>query len=407
MGSIKSQKFLSAWGKKHDFFAKLQNTARNLRSTSHEDILISDLSAKQDDLGYKGYLTSYDESFFLEELDLATKISSVSPSVDTNIKAEAKTKVRIFGDVPQNPWGAEWNTAEPYHKYYIGMMHTIVNTLKGTSFVLAVRDKFGSIGFYPRTSQPCYGEMRKYQNKNSNHKQAVAHGDLAKSGKQKPTDLYCPFPSGEPEMIGFYVRAWNVVTEADQKYLPIINFLFSDQSPWIKGFGSSKAVELVWKDKKLNGFVVKTSDIDPSVLVQMLWTFRHSSIQNFQNFLDAGASMKEACLLILPQGGGYGPKKCDLKRFFQADPRELSGGTLREGGDYARSWSSQPFGAEACWHSDDAEEFNKKVPVTVPTGETYESYGNTYPKMKTLTLPERIEKLREYIRELNLEEDAK
>lgn len=401
MGSIKSQKFLSAWGKKHDFFAKLQNTARNLRSTSHEDILISDLSAKQDDLGYKGYLTSYDESFFLEELDLATKISSVSPSGDTSVKAKAKTnKIQIFGDL-HNPhvYYSELNQDEPYHKYYIGMMHTIVNTLQGTSFVLAVRDKFGSIGFYPRTSQPCYGEMRKYSNKNHNHKKAVEHGDLAKSGKQKPTDLYCPFPSGEPEMIGFYIGSWGIITKTDQKYLPIINFLFSDKSPWVKGFGSAKAVELVWKDKKLNGFVVKTSDIDPSVLVQMLWTIRYTQLQQFQNFLDAGASMKEACLLMLPQGNSYGPKKCDVRRFLQGDPRELSGGTLREGGDYARSWSSQPFGAEACWHSDDAEEFNKKVPITVPTG--------TYPKMKTLTPHERIEKLREYIRELDLEEDAK
>ena len=252
-------------------------------------------------------------------------------------------------------------TKEPYVDYYVSVLRNFVPTLTGINFILAVRDKYGSIGFYPRVDQPCMGEFRRYWNKNENHKQATPHGDIAKSKKNRPQDLYCPFPSGTPEMFGIRFTSWNPVTSADKKYLPIIEFLVSDKSPWRKGLGGRKAVELVWDDKGvLQGLISKTSDIDPSVFVQFAWTMKYSlNLPTIQSYLDKGATMKEAFLLTMPHssGCGYGPQKCDLRRFLTSDPRELSFGSLRNGGDYARSWAEQPFGAEAIWHSDSAPVF--------------------------------------------------
>lgn len=271
----------------------------------------------------------------------------------------------IYGvEDPKYPKNNMWltNILEK-DKGVVELAHLANSIAKGTNFVLLVRDKFGSVGVYPRINQPCMGEFRKYFDKNGRDYNAVAHGDLAKSKKTKPRDLFNPFPSGEPVAFGRRHVFSPGLTD-----FALLDFLFSDKSPWLKGFASPEAVEFGKKDFRDIQYLVKTSDIDPSVWIQLTWTISNLpyNIATFKAWKEKGASDLEACLYATQNGDGYKcPVTVSLRRFFEGDPRELSGGTLREGGDYARSSHPEvPNGAEGIWMPEGAEPF-VKAPINL------------------------------------------
>lgn len=236
-----------------------------------------------------------------------------------------------------------------HDRHMIRVMHEINLMATGTNFFLAVRDRFGSIGLYPRVNQPCMGEFRKYKDKNPNDPNAKPHGDLAHGDKLKPHDLYSPFPSGEPVAFGkaFYYHGGDV-----EKHNDLIRLVFSNDSPWKDAFGDESFVEFTMQDKLIKGVVIKTTDIDPSVFIQLSWTLKNPSMFNWESWINLGFSKREALLISALEGGysSYTPvQSFNIKRFLTQNPYHLLPMTFREGADYARSSGRGTVGAEGCW----------------------------------------------------------
>lgn len=230
------------------------------------------------------------------------------------------------------------------------LMHQLNTMLTGTNFSLGMRDKFGSLGIYPRVNMPCQGgEIRKYKEKNLGDIRAVAHGELStRSESYKPADLFAAFPSGIPELFGHRING-----SGNKSIEAALRFLFSKNSPFIRAFVSPSVVEFT-EDEKGNilGFVLKDMGLDPTVLVNLLWVYK--DCKNYQAYLDAGMTEKEAILCCMMQGGNvltclhatniyHFPQYIDIHRFMTGDPHDLTGGSFRDGFDYNRKLINELF----------------------------------------------------------------
>lgn len=278
----------------------------------------------------------YEEDFEDEGLEMTTNLKYPAAKKQTY---DSKTTM--------------FNPATHSDVFVHGMMHRLNGELIGTNFSLAMRDKYGSLGVYPRVYMPCQGgEIRKYTDKNPNDKRAVAHGDACtRPESEKPTDLYAPFPSGVPELFGHRMSV------GGESHQDAIRFLFSDESPWKKGFGSGGAVEFTEDDKgNIVGVVLLDMAIDPTVLVNLLWIYKDCANKNYQTYLDAGMTRHEAVMSIMM--GGYSnilqsallqnntyhyAQHLSVPRFMNADPNDLTGGTFRDGFDYNRKLINEIF----------------------------------------------------------------
>lgn len=245
----------------------------------------------------------------------------------------------------------------------IRCMHAINSIATGYNMVLAARDTYGSIGLYPRVDQPCQGgEFRPYHDHNPGDKFAKPHGHIKDGGrahdkKGKPLDLYHPFPSGE--IVAFGINLWGQVDEDTLK------FIFSNDSPWKDAFGDQRFV-----DRKKNSLVITTSDIDPNVWMQLLWTIKSQHLQSLKDWVAQGFTHREAALICTiaggtsPNGGciqqsryDYSPiTSFNIYRFLNQKPYHLLDKTYREGGHYLRSHGRGTIGAEACWQDRDEKQ---------------------------------------------------
>lgn len=232
----------------------------------------------------------------------------------------------------------------------------------GLAFTIVMRNKAGLLEVYERVNQPCYGELRKY---------TETHGeDCTRPGDRRPGDLCDPFPEGTPEAIGIswnsYIQIYKETMKSDGLCVRFIkDVLFGLKSPWIKGFGSPDNIEWTIKNGYLYGFVLKNTEIDPTVLVSLLkrvQTYTTHSQYNgddYTAYLGAGLSEFKALIscLFLPQlpyvGGGivmpdgYSlPMYASYRRIKDQNPKDLTGGTLRNRWDYNRKDLAKLFASD-------------------------------------------------------------
>lgn len=246
----------------------------------------------------------------------------------------------------------------------ISALHAKNQTMTGICFTLAMRGEDGEVTLHERINQPCYGELRKYKS---------IHDD-ATQPEYRPGDLRHPFPSGTPEALAIGLPDWhygeydansgkvipkNFVSE-NQKFF---DFILSDRSPFVRGFGGEKNIE--WSEGQ-KGFVLLSLDIDPTVLVNLLKFFQSypkiGEGTTFCTYLDDGLSEIEAFVASYCCNFGVGiyankkytiglapvntyvfPQKADLQRILDQNPVDLTGGTLRNRFDYSRKSLHEVF----------------------------------------------------------------
>jgi hypothetical protein len=209
---------------------------------------------------------------------------------------------------------------------------------------------------HQRHSQPCIGgNLRKYGD--TGHKDVLPEvrakdyspGDL--SNKLKQSNHQWRYPdTGNPCGVGYPWTFSPHITE-------YIEYVFSDESPWRKGFNSAEHVELVRdKDKKIiTGFIVKTGDIDPTVWVNLLKFLQgtSTSYELWKKSLDKGFTKKEAITLCaffpsehgLEHGRGiyvWDPAS-SVSRVLNSDPVDITGGLWSARYDYNRPNMACPF----------------------------------------------------------------
>lgn len=189
-----------------------------------------------------------------------------------------------------------------------------------------------------RFNQPCYGELRKYHK--THGKEYTQLPDV-----YRPGDLHWPFPSGKPVSVFFPL-------DSDSDFLEAV---LSDSSPWKRGFGSRENVVLFSRNGgksggKVDSFYLKRCNIDPTVLVNLVWFIRNHNSYQIDTLIKAGAEMNEALAILIMHGSGnivfHNPKfipnpyhhngPWSIRRFFEGKPHDLTGGTLEDRYDYNR-----------------------------------------------------------------------
>lgn len=216
------------------------------------------------------------------------------------------------------------------------------------AFSLVMRTEEG-LNVHDRTSQPCYGELRKYYETHPD-----TYTDPEPKDRNRPNDLKNPFPKGVPEAVAvpFYHRV-------DRR---IVDFLCSSASPFLKGIGDPG--QIVVSDK---GMIFYDTNFDPTVFVGMINFLKSFSSESALFFLNAMRDESDMLAVILglaslnignlygivperyvvsPAGtsGYYTPKLIDIKRFKNQDPHDLTGGLFRDGFDYNRKILHEAFG---------------------------------------------------------------
>lgn len=232
----------------------------------------------------------------------------------------------------------------------------LATTMSGINFALAMRNEAGEIKVYPRENQPCQGgEMRKYGESHP--------GDCTRPNDRRPTDLRKPFPDGIPEAVAVNLLAgW---TSPSDKLDVLIKGLYSDDSPYQRGFGSATDVEYVMKNDHIHGLIFWNTEVDPTVFVnslQFLNTFKGQP-ETYVDLVEAGLTTTEAiaCMVmcnIHPFKQGIGPASTyyftaspSIWRLLEKKPHDLSGGTLRDRFDYNRPKVQALFSAGEGEHS--------------------------------------------------------
>lgn len=223
-------------------------------------------------------------------------------------------------------------------------LRNFARTGQGLNFALAMRNPDGKVKVYRRQNQPCQGgEMRKYYD---------THGDLCtRPGDRRPGDLEHPFPPGVVEAVSVHFSA-----ERDS----LLRAAFSNDSPWLRGFGSPDNIELVkTKSKKVVGIILLDTEIDPTVFVNLLQFCRVSRV-NWDRYKGlSGFSVREKLILagwfnnhsdvssgVFETYQYYFSQKPSLRRLFESDPVDLSGGTYKAGFDYNRPDISKLFSGD-------------------------------------------------------------
>lgn len=229
----------------------------------------------------------------------------------------------------------------------------------GTSYCIVVQNDSGEYEYHDRTHQPCIGgEFRKYKK---------THGeDCTRPDDFRPNDLHFPFPKGKPCAVGYW---WPYMGENHKQE---ISLLFSERSPWIKGFGSSESIHFIPSDENDNtyrrsmispspkdnayckGFILKHGKIDPTVWISFLKRLQCiSSMTNlFTKAIEADFSETEALVLSTfvtsitydtwtnkhyVGGNDYAfAPNSSLKKFINQESEDLTGGTWEDRFDYNR-----------------------------------------------------------------------
>lgn len=271
----------------------------------------------------------------------------------------------------------------------LGILEAVAAKAQGTNFTLMMEREVGygaqtyghlDYSFHPRFKQPCQGgETRKY---------GSIHSDCTQPHNEKPSDLAAPFPDGKPSAIAFArlddMDELDLNSDEPKDRARLFSFMFQNaSSPWINRLGGVSNI------RKIKGGLVigvNSLDIDPTVMINAVNTYRNISGENFVKLLDKGMTEHEALLTLMLNHNSieflqntyeyYFPIPCSVRRFFEGRPNDLSGGFYSARADYNRTYIADVFAVD---HRDDQTKgldwddnpFRSKIETT---GEGYYSH---------------------------------
>ncbi len=235
-----------------------------------------------------------------------------------------------------------------YRHKFIDMLAAASEHSHGTSFFLLMkRTVLGSggndFGIYPRIAQPCQGgETRMYSKTHPK--------ECTQPHNSKPGDLYAPFPDGRPEAISFPMGG----LENDESGDKVLRYIFSDNSPFIKGHGGSYNVRFLTKGKNkyAYGVVIGVNHlkVDPTIMISAINTYKSVRSGYFTKLLELGMPEDQALAALFLNGGSAGyiqqtneyhfPAVFSARRYFEKKPHDLSGGYYCDRTDYNRTYVS-------------------------------------------------------------------
>ena len=211
--------------------------------------------------------------------------------------------------------------------YILPKLEDFLNTASGIAFCLVMRDSSGGLQIYPRINQPCWGELRKYK---STHP-----SDCTQPEDRRPGDLSHPFPDGTPEALAVHKQLQN---DRDK-------FIWTDHSPWIRGFGGVQNIIM-----HRRGIILKDLAIDPTVLVNLLKNTSCRTETAYFNKIAAKLGAMKALIPSIFTGVEHyyyyssfpapdtytNSMSINVKNIVEQNPLDLTGGTLRDRYDYNR-----------------------------------------------------------------------
>jgi len=250
---------------------------------------------------------------------------------------------------------------------------------------------------YVRERQPCYGELRKYE---STHP-----GECTQPVNSKPGDLKNPFPEGTPTSLivpfGQTIRDYYMVENLSDTDV-IFESMFSENSPWVKGFGTHW--EFVKKDNHIYGVKFSDLGLDTTILVNSFKTLNglFAKYKEFNELLDMGMTPNEVlCILMLnginPRlGVSQGDAYCvnsnfSFKRFFNKIPNDLTGGFLKDRVDYNRTQMADVFKSDTTvtrWY----DLFKGKLPLYGQRGYSPKDFPEDFVKITKDVIQEAMDK---------------
>lgn len=213
-------------------------------------------------------------------------------------------------------------------------------------FNIVIEDE-GRLSVIEYKNRPCYGELRKYERTHP--------GDCTQPEVRWPADLTQGFPrKGTPVGLGLRFNHFNSDVshnkiEGDNRVTlnKMAEFIFSKHSPWKKGFEKGKYVEITYdSDGNVCGVVLRSSHFDPTVLINLIFCLRSSwhnnKIEMYNSVRSLGLGEKASWLYIASQVSQFIPfynfnsSNISLKRFFDQNPQDLTGGSWHDRWDYNR-----------------------------------------------------------------------
>ena len=219
----------------------------------------------------------------------------------------------------------------------------------GISFVIET----DGVDLHHRDSQPCYGELRKYEK---------THGEDATKPEKRPGDLHHPFPDGKPTRLFLLIHKSKVV---DNWFELVVN------GPWRSGFGEWTAHTLS-KNNQSSLMEICNCRIDPTVLVNAMKLRTDSILNSSHNEVikdltfDSELEKKFFSFLhslITTRSNRYyyvSPNFC-MEKFLNCTPNNLSGGTLEDREDYDRKNLAQIFRSDLSPSENPANQFKKSL----------------------------------------------
>ena len=211
---------------------------------------------------------------------------------------------------------------------------------------MIITEEDGKREFHERLQEPCYGGLRKYK---------ATHGEEATDDHSKPGDLRHPFPKGEP--VGLCVTFNSYDNKLSEEFERLVRFAFSDQSPMIKGFLSSKNIEFTRHSKTncISGVIVKSTDGDLTTLVNLLRIIHRKLPRSYQHvettkkLFDKGLTEYELFSQLMYFYLGVGPhvsedqyvlrsSKFSLEKHINGDVNIFTKGSFRQRFDYSRKF---------------------------------------------------------------------
>lgn len=186
-----------------------------------------------------------------------------------------------------------------------------------------VTEEDGHFLIHNRVNQPCYGFLRKYGPESD------------RPEDYRPSDLPIDFPNGKVVMIA--IPLYN-----NGPFETFEEIWFSEKSPW---WSILENQELVFKDDKLKGLILHDTDVNSTVVINMVKTYSHRSFfkTNFNRLMEVypSAFPSELFYLSFVLSLHYTGDKWqlsdyyDLEKLVKKSPT-IFGKTFLNDGAYAR-----------------------------------------------------------------------
>jgi hypothetical protein len=190
----------------------------------------------------------------------------------------------------------------------------LMKTPQGLTYTITVlRD--GEYFTHYRHSMPCLGGLVKYRD---------SHGERHFMNPYFPRDIRVAYPEGDTVFIACH-RGGKLTNS------PYVEFIFSQESPWVSAFGSKETI--IFKD---NYFVLTNMNTDPTVFYSLmrLGGFAYAAYGGV-----AATSKRNPKAEILVSK----TPSADPRRLAGQKPLRISGGTWAEGYGYTRPYNESIF----------------------------------------------------------------